>query len=222
MRLDDLNWQDVENYLEQNDRIILVTGSTEQHAFLSLTTDIQIPMRIADAVSQRTHTLVAPPLNFGVTPQFMSYPGTISLRKSTFDAAVVDIVESLTQHGFKRFLILNGHGGNDKPAALDELDVTVVWHNWWRSPVVENFAADLELKPGHANWLENFPFNRVTESPTTRKTIVPITYTEPAEKIREMLGDGSTGDYYEISDEHMNRLFALVVDEVTQIVVNLE
>jgi hypothetical protein len=39
MRFDDLNWQDVASYLEQNDRIILVTGSTEHHAFLSLTTD---------------------------------------------------------------------------------------------------------------------------------------------------------------------------------------
>ncbi|MCI0711930.1 MAG: creatininase family protein [Chloroflexi bacterium] len=221
MRFDDLNWQDVASYLEQNDRIILVTGSTEQHAFLSLTTDNQIPLRIADAVGQRTHTLVAPPLNFGVTPYFMSYPGTISLQNSTFDAVVVDIVSSLTSHGFRRFFVLNGHGGNEKPAVLDDMDVRVVWHNWWQSPVVQNFAADLQLTPGHANWLENFPFNRLIESPTARKPTVDIDYTQPALKIREMLGDGSTGDYYAIRDEHMNRLFALVVDEVTRLVVNL-
>lgn len=221
MRFDDLNWQDVENYLEQNDRIILVTGSTEQHAFLSLTTDNQIPLRIADAVSQRTHTLVAPPLNFGVTPYFMSYPGTISLQKSNFDAVVVDIVSSLAAHGFRRFFVLNGHGGNEKPTALENMNVTVVWHNWWQSPVVQNFAADLQRTPGHANWVENFPFNRLIEPPLSHKPNVDIDYTQPAPQIRQMLGDGSTGDYYAISDENMNRLFALIVDEVTRMVVNL-
>ena len=221
MRFDDLNWQDVASYLEQNDRIIVVTGSTEQHAFLSLTTDNQIPQRIADAVSQRTHTLVAPPLNFGVTPYFMSYPGTISLQKATFDAVVVDIVSSLMTHGFRRFFVLNGHGGNEKPAGLNDMAVTVIWHNWWQSPVVQNFAADLQLTPGHANWLENFPFNRVTEVTHSRKPNAVVDYTLPAPKIREALGDGSTGDYYAINDDHMNRLFALVVDEVTRMVVNL-
>ncbi|MER3458377.1 MAG: creatininase, partial [Chloroflexota bacterium] len=65
MRLEDLNWMDVESYLKQDDRIILVTGACEQHGYLSLLTDIRIPWAIATAVGEREGVLVAPPLNFG-------------------------------------------------------------------------------------------------------------------------------------------------------------
>ena len=51
MRLEDLNWMDVEKYLQREDRLMLVTGSTEQHAYLSLLTDIKIPLALADAAS---------------------------------------------------------------------------------------------------------------------------------------------------------------------------
>jgi creatinine amidohydrolase len=49
MRLEDLNWMDVEKYLAQDDRLILVLGACEQHAYLSLLTDIKIPLALADS-----------------------------------------------------------------------------------------------------------------------------------------------------------------------------
>ena len=112
MRLEELNWMDVEGYLKR-DRIMLVLGACEQHGYLSLLTDVLIPMALADVASQRTGVVVAPPLNFGVSPYFLTYPGTISLRLSTFLDTVEDIVRSLYGQGFRRFMILNGHGGND-------------------------------------------------------------------------------------------------------------
>ena len=51
MRFEDLNWMDVQSYLEQDDRVMIVLGATEQHAYLSLLTDIKIPLAMADAVS---------------------------------------------------------------------------------------------------------------------------------------------------------------------------
>lgn len=75
MRLQDLNWMDVEQYLETDSRIILITGATEQHAYLSLLTEILIPARLADAVSEQTGVLVAPPLNFGVSQFFWRVSG---------------------------------------------------------------------------------------------------------------------------------------------------
>ncbi len=83
MRLEDLNWMDVEKYLEHEDRLMLVTGATEQHGYLSLLTDIKVPLALADAASQATGVLVAPPLNFGISTYFLAYPGTLSLRAST-------------------------------------------------------------------------------------------------------------------------------------------
>jgi creatinine amidohydrolase/Fe(II)-dependent formamide hydrolase-like protein len=77
MRIEELNWMDVEKYLLQDDRLMLVVGATEQHGYLSLATDNNIPLAMADAASQKTGILVAPPLNFGVSPYFTTYPGTI-------------------------------------------------------------------------------------------------------------------------------------------------
>ncbi|PJF23803.1 MAG: creatininase, partial [Phototrophicales bacterium] len=104
MRLEDLNWMDVARYLEQDNRIILITGATEQHAHLSLLTDIQIPMRMALAAAEREHVLIAPPLNFGFSRSLAAFPGTISLTPRTFDLVVLEIIECLLHQGFRRFL----------------------------------------------------------------------------------------------------------------------
>jgi creatinine amidohydrolase len=74
---------------------------------------MKIPQALADAASQKTGVLVAPPVNYGISPYFMAYPGTLSLRVSTFLDTVEDIVRSAYIHGFRRILVLNGHGGND-------------------------------------------------------------------------------------------------------------
>lgn len=103
MRLQDLNWMDVENYLKRDDRIILITGATEQHAYLSLMTDILVPQHIADAAAKRTNILIAPPLNFGVSFIFRDFPGTITLSREVFDLVLSEMVESLAHHGFRRF-----------------------------------------------------------------------------------------------------------------------
>jgi predicted dehydrogenase len=47
VRVADLNWQQVEEYLAQDDRVVLPVGSTEQHAYLSLATDSILAERIA-------------------------------------------------------------------------------------------------------------------------------------------------------------------------------
>src|SRR5574342_1406659 len=118
MRLEDLNWMDVEKYLEKDDRLMLVTGACEEHGYLSLLTDIKIPLALADAASERTRVLVAPPLNFGISPYFAKYPGTISLRAQTFLAVIGDIVRWVHAQGFRRLLFVNGHGGNSPATAL--------------------------------------------------------------------------------------------------------
>lgn len=222
----DLNWMDVESYLQHDDRIILITGATEQHAYLSLLTDIRIPTSLAMAVSHQTHVLVAPPLNFGVSEYFMDYPGTITLTEETFNAVVSDIVYSLSRHGFRRFLILNGHGGNPFPQGLQELsalkpELKIVWHSWWKSKAVQKFAAEINQTPDHANWLENFPFTRVAESPKTIKPPVDFERIDAGENRREVMGDGSFGGAYQISDELMQTFFDRLVHEITEIIEGL-
>jgi len=220
MRFEELNWMDVETYLKQDDRVILVLGACEQHGYLSLATDTLIPRAIADAASQQSGVLVAPPLHFGVSPHFTTYPGTISLRLSTYLLVVEDMLRSLAGYGFRRILILNGHGGNDPVRArLIELrnelpEVKIAWYAWWTAPNTVAVATAHGLKPFHANWNEAFPFTRVAELPDAVKE-PPVT--RPilnAQQIRAAYGDGVFGGAYQAPDEVMAQVLDAAVKDV--------
>ncbi len=227
MRLEDLNWMDVQTYLEKDDRIIIITGATEQHAYLSLLTDIIIPSKIADAVTEREKVLIAPPLNFGYSRYFAAFPGTISLTQQTLNTVILEIFECLLHQGFRRFFFLNGHGGNQMPGFLEELNekdnaVRAVWYNWWREKAVQDFGQRHGLRLNHANWGENFPFNRVAESPeVVKEWIDRLNDDNDIYAIRQQIGDGSFGGPYEVSDDLMNQLFAEVVDEAVTLIQKL-
>lgn len=224
MRLEDLNWMEVETYLQNEDRLMLVTGSTEQHGYLSLLTDIKIPLALADSASQATGVLVAPPLNFGASPYFLKYPGTLSLRVETLMAAVEDIVRSAYGHGFKRILILNGHGGNSPVRShLHEVnnelpDLKLNWYDWWISHSIQTVAQKHNIKPAHANWLEAFPFTIVGETPADTKTPpkVPSAILD-AETARQVYGNGSFGGPYRVSDEIMHEIFAAALEDILRL-----
>jgi creatinine amidohydrolase len=223
MRIEELNWMDVEEYLKADDRLMLVTGSTEQHGYLSLLTDIRIPLALADAASKTTGVLVAPALNYGVSPYFLAYPGTFSLRASTLMAAVEDIVRSAFGQGFRRMLVLNGHGGNSPGRArLRELcnelpGLEVDWYDWWSSHSVESVAAKHDLRPAHANWLEAFPFTTVTDLPEQSKTPpnVPRGIMDSG-TTRRIYEDGSFGGPYHVDDVVMQEVFAAALADVLQ------
>lgn len=220
MRLEELNWMDVEEYLKLDDRIMVILGACEQHAYLSLLTDVRIPLAIADAVSQETGVLVAPPVNFGISPYFLAYPGSISLRVTTLLDLAEDLVRSLYQQGFRKFLFLNGHGGNEPVVArLNELanqlpGLKTIWYSWWTSHSVEKLIIKNKLKPYHASWLEAFPFTRVCELPAKTKTPPQYQGLLSSAETREVFGDGSFGGEYEVSAEFMNDLFFVVYQDV--------
>ncbi|MGQ9832936.1 MAG: creatininase family protein [Candidatus Villigracilaceae bacterium] len=221
MRLEDLNWMDVETYLKSEDRLMLVLGACEQHAYLSLLTDIKIPLALADAASQQTGVLVAPPLNFGISPYFLAYPGTFSLRVATLVAVVEDVLYSAYGQGFRRILILNGHGGNAPVRAhLNEIinrypGLKLSWYDWWTSHSVEAVAQKYEIKPAHANWLEAFAFTRVAELPEQSKQppYVPSAIMD-AQTTRKVYGDGSFGGPYQVDEEIMQEVFAAALADI--------
>jgi creatinine amidohydrolase len=220
MRLEELNWLDVQNYLAKDDRLIFIIGACEQHAYLSLLTDVKIPLALADTASQRSNVLVAPPLNFGCSPYFLKYPGTLSLRASTMLEVVEDLVRSAYGQGFRRMLFLNGHGGNDLGRSrLYELAnqipaLKIRWYSWWLANSVSQIAKKYELKPAHANWLEAFPFTRVSDSPAGEKTPPIIPGLISADDAREVYGDGSFGGLYEVGSEIMTEVFDAALSDV--------
>lgn len=223
MRFEDLNWFDVQSYLEQDDRLILVIGSCEQHAYLSLSTDVKIPLALAESASQNTNVLVAPPLNFGVSPYFLAYPGTLSIRVTTLLDLVEDLIRSAYQQGFRKFLILNGHGGNDPVRGrLYELanqlpGIRLSWYAWWTSHSVEQVAKKHGLKPSHANWLEAFPFTTIAELPRGEKIPPYIPGLMDAHQAREVYGDGQFGGAYQADETVMHELFAACLQDVLKL-----
>jgi len=220
MRLEDINWFDVENYLKQEDRLILVIGACEQHGYLSLLADVKIPLALADAASQKTGVLVAPPVNFGVSPYFLDYPGTLSLRVSTLLDLTEDILRSAYHQGFRRFLILNGHGGNDPVRSrLNELanqlpGLRLGWYAWWVAPNVVEVAMRHGLKPYHASWSEAFPFTRVSELPEGEKIPPRISGLLSAQASRQAYGDGVFGGPYKVDDKIMQETFDTALADV--------
>lgn len=218
MRFEDLNWMDVERYLQTDDRIILVTGTTRQHAYLSLTTDVLIPSKLALAVAEQEHVLIAPPIHFGGGRyNFAGYPGTINISPQTFQSLLTEIVESLMHQGFIRFFIFNGHPGNELPSRVEDLQleglIRVAWYDWWRGQAMRAFEDRHNLRMEHANWGENFTFTRVADVPTGEKPFVNPADLEDEDTLRDVLGDGSYGGVYQIDDVLMQELFAALAQE---------
>lgn len=213
MRFEECNWMDIEEYLKKEDRVILVIGACEQHAYLSLQTDTKIPLALADAVSNETGVIVAPTLNFGISPYFLNYPGTISLRLTTLLDVAEDMITSLYHQGFRKFIILNGHGGNEPvKGRINEIlnrhaDLQIRWYSWWVSHSVEKIAIENKIKPAHANWLEAFSFTKVSDLP--REDKLPPNYPGllSSEDTRKVFKDGSFGGAYEVDSSIMHKIF---------------
>src|SRR4051812_18865496 len=165
MRVRDLNWLQLQEYLTRDDRIVLPVGSTEQHAYLSLETDNIIAERLAVEAAEGLGVPVLPVLAYGVTG-FVAYPGSPSLTPDTFASVVREILDSLHAQGFRRFLVANGHSGNppEHPAIsgwnASHPDGELLWHEVWDGPP-DVLAAEIDADFDHASWSENFPWTRL-------------------------------------------------------------
>ncbi len=91
-------------------------GAIEQHGpHLPVDTDTnsvtEIAERAARSLGNRS-ALVLPTISWGLSPYWMPFAGTITLRPETILALFSDIGRSVAAHGFRRLIIVNGHGGN--------------------------------------------------------------------------------------------------------------
>jgi creatinine amidohydrolase len=221
MRIRDLNWMQLEAYLEHDDRLVLPLGSTEQHAYLSLETDNSLAERVAVEAAEPLGVPVLPPLAFGVAPYFAAFPGSLTLAEATYTQVLRELIVSLQKQGFGRILLVNGHGGNSE-AATSALSDGVALHDWWRAP--RTLAAVRELDPdaSHASWMESFPWTRLhgVEFPAGHKAPAPRDSDDPDE-VRRKLGDGCYGGDYERPDEDVLRVWAIGVEETREALVSL-
>jgi len=228
MRVSEMNWMQVEAYLRTDDRCVLPLGSTEQHAYLSLSVDSILYERVAAEAAAPLGVPVFPALPYGITPYFTAYPGTLTLRVETYLAVVRDLLDSLARAGFRRILLCNGHGGNAPVAGLavewiaDHPDCRVRFHNWWNAPRTWAKVMELDTIGSHASWMENFPWTRLAnvamppeEKPMTNLDTLRLL---PPAEVRRVLGDRNFGGRYQRPDEDMLALWQIAVAETRALI----
>ena len=221
MKLWDANWMQIEEYLRDDDRVLVPLGSTEQHGYLSLGVDAILCELAAAAAADAEGVPVLPAMPFGLTPTFTAYPGTINLRADTYLALVRDILDSLHDQGFRRIVLVNGHGGNTPAANLaqewvdEHPDCQVLFHGWLIEPEIWGLAASI-AEVSHASWVENFPAVRLdgVEIPDRPKPLVDPARLRAANPagVRALLGDGPGGGDYQRPDEDTERIWAAAVE----------
>ncbi|HET9780169.1 MAG TPA: creatininase family protein [Candidatus Dormibacteraeota bacterium] len=220
MRVADLNWMQMEEYLRRDDRIVLPLGSTEQHGYLSLATDAILAERVSVEAAEPLGVPVLPALAYGITPYFAAYPGSPSLNEDTYLMVVGELLDSLQGQGFKRFLLVNGHGGNRPVEALASSNVAV--HEWWSAPKTMGVVRGIDPEASHASWMENFPWTRLpgVALPNEHKPPTPRTSEDPTE-VRKTAGDGSFGGWYSRPDEDVMRVWRTGVEETREVLARL-
>ncbi|HEX4639775.1 MAG TPA: creatininase family protein [Chthoniobacterales bacterium] len=223
MRIAEMNWMMVEEYLRRDDRCVLPLGSTEQHAYLSLSVDSILAERLAIEAAEPLGVPVFPALAYGITPYFRAFPGTVTLRAQTYLSVVRDILDSICEQGFKRVLIVNGHGGNAPAQGLvgewlaDHPGMRVKFHNWWNAPKVWAQIQAIDPVASHASWMENFPWTRLAnvEMPPEQKPEVDLNTLRQLDPkaLRAYLKDGNWGGLYQRSDDEMMKVWNVGVEE---------
>lgn len=226
MKIAEMNWMDVEAAAARDPRCVVPLGSTEQHAQLSLAVDSILAEKVALDAAAPLDIPVFPVMPYGLAPYFTAYPGTVTLRVETLLAVMRDVLASVRRSGFKRILIVSGHGGNAPVGALalelmaDWGDVSIKFHEWWKAPLTWARAQEIDPTGSHANWMENFPWTRLARAPSPEgvKPLVDLVALKaaPPEKARAMLGDGAFGGPWRRPDADMRALWEVGVGETRE------
>ena len=228
MRIATMNWMQVEELAQHEKRAVLPVGSTEQHAWLSLCVDAILSEKVAVDAVENLGIPVFPVINYGLTPSFVDYPGTVTLRLSTLCAIITDVLDGMVRAGFRHLTIVNGHGGNSPAhgAVLEWLGanrgIQVKWHNWWSAPKTMAHVQAIDPVASHASWMENFPWTRLgnISMPDVQKPMIDTArfqQLDPGAK-KAMLGDGNYGGLYQRSDEDMHAIWATAVAETRAVI----
>jgi creatinine amidohydrolase len=217
-----MDWRQVEDWVRHDDRAVLPLGSTEQHAGLSLATDSILAEKLAAEAAEPLGIPVFPVMPFGIAPGFQAFPGSVTLRVATLVAVVTDVLDSLKRGGFRRILIVNGHGGNQPAASaarewlMDNPDCRVRFHNWWCAPQTQARVDATDPVAGHASWMENFPWTRLAGTPADEvKDPVNVEHllTLPPFELRNAVEDGNFGGRSQRADAEMEAIWQVAVAE---------
>jgi creatinine amidohydrolase len=137
----------------------------------------------------------------------------------------------MAHSGFRRILIVNGHGGNNAVQqfaiewAADHPRCRVLFHNWWNAPRTWAKVQAIDPVASHGSWMENFPWTRLpgVTVPDAQRPMVDLTRVHALDPValRAYLGDGNFGGRYQRSDDEMLALWEVAVEETRALLTGL-
>jgi creatinine amidohydrolase len=151
-RYGELNWPEVKEAAAAGLVAVIPVATIEDHGpHLPVDTDLRLCTEVCERAvgAAADRAVLVPPINHGYSPHHMDFPGPITIGADTFIKYGVDVCRSLTHHGFRRILIVNGHGSNtpfvDIIARLTvvETGALVAAVNYWSAPGVREVAEGL-------------------------------------------------------------------------------
>ncbi|MGQ9782179.1 MAG: creatininase family protein [Nitrososphaeria archaeon] len=125
---DEMSWPEVREAVKQERVPLIPVGSTEQHGpHLPTKTDALLTFEVCKAVAEKIPdiALVMPAVSYGYNEHHFDFPATIHIDHETLIRFVIDIGKSLAYHGFKRMIIVNGHGSNQAPMEIAARRITL-------------------------------------------------------------------------------------------------
>lgn len=137
--LDELNWMEFGRLVPARiDTVLLTTGTLEAHGVINNGADNTAPQALARAIAEPVNALVAPHIPYGVTGALAPYPGGLHIPEEAYRPYVRAVIEGLVRCGFRKIIVLNGHGG-PQTAILEALlrdlaierGVQTMVINWW-------------------------------------------------------------------------------------------
>ncbi|MEX2536091.1 MAG: creatininase family protein [Trueperaceae bacterium] len=170
----DHTWPEIGEAAALNKVVVLPVGSVEDHGYhLPLDMDHQVEKICLEAGRRRPDLfLIAPLIPYGFNLHHLDWPGTVHVASETFIAYCLDVCKSFAHHGFKKILIMNGHGSN-----MPNLDIVarkVVLETGahcaatiWTNLCMEAFGKMRETQrpgSGHADEIETSLYLHLDES----------------------------------------------------------
>ena len=167
MKLAELKWPDVES-LSKDTPVVIPIAAHEQHGHhMPLHTDSLLLGEIVRRAEEQLgdDVLFAPLMWLGNSHHHLDFPGTLSAEPRVYLDLLNELLENFLHHGFKRLVLLNGHGGNMVPGAQavfeirqryrDRKDLLLLSATYWDQAKVGEARDDFEQNAmGHAGELE--------------------------------------------------------------------
>jgi creatinine amidohydrolase len=156
-KVNELTWEQFRERVPRSTDLVLVpVGTIEAHGGIPLGTDTIIPEGLAADLAPKLDALIAPAVPYGVTNSLLPYPGSTTVSSATFTAYLFEAAAGLVDAGFRRVVLLNGHGGQSEEVASvvarlwNEKKAYAVAIEWWGLAVDASASIYPGVVSGHA------------------------------------------------------------------------